>query len=93
MLGLSTDNDGAFINETLIEYCAKNRITFTRGRPRRSNDQAWIEQKNGAVIRKLTGHDRYQVKWPGLSTQEPVFFKVDSSPVFLASSAALEQRA
>ena len=60
MLGLSTDNDGAFINETLIEYCAKNRITFTRGRPRRSNDQAWIEQKNGAVIRKLTGHDRYQ---------------------------------
>ena len=33
------------------------------------------------------------VKWPGLSTQETVFFKVDSSPVFLVFSAALERRA
>jgi len=60
MLGFSTDNDGAFINETLIEYCAENGIAFTRGRPRRSNDQAWVEQKNGAVIRKLAGFDRYE---------------------------------
>jgi hypothetical protein len=60
MLGLSTDNDGAFINETLIEYCGDNGITFSRARPRRSNDQAWVEQKNGAVIRKLAGYDRYE---------------------------------
>ena len=33
------------------------------------------------------------LKWPGLSTQETVFFKVDSSPVFLVFSAALERRA
>ena len=24
-----------------------------------SNDQAWIEQKNGAVVRHFVGHDRY----------------------------------
>ncbi len=60
MLGFSTDNDRAFINETLIEYCADNGLVFSRARPRRSNDQAWIEQKNGAIIRKLAGYDRYE---------------------------------
>ena len=30
-----------------------------RSRPYRKNDQAWIEQKNGAVVRHFVGHDRY----------------------------------
>ncbi len=57
--GIDSDNDGAFINETLITYCADRGIEFTRSRPYRSNDQAWIEQKNGAVVRRFVGHDRY----------------------------------
>jgi len=36
-----------------------NGIDFTRSRAYRKNDQAWIEQKNGAVIRKFIGHERY----------------------------------
>ena len=52
-------NDGAFINETLIQYCADHGIEFTRSRAYRSNDQAWIEQKNGSVVRRFVGHDRY----------------------------------
>ena len=59
MLGLNTDNDSAFINDTLISYCTAHGIEFTRSRPRRKNDQAWIEQKNGSIIRKIAGHDRY----------------------------------
>lgn len=59
VLGIDSDNDGAFINETLLSYCQKAGITFTRCRPHHSNDQAWIEQKNGAVIRRMVGHDRY----------------------------------
>ena len=43
--GIDSDNDGAFINETLIKYCADHGIEFTRSRAYRSNDQAWIEQK------------------------------------------------
>ncbi len=31
---------------------------FTRSRAYRKNDQAWVEQKNGAVVRKLAGYDR-----------------------------------
>ena len=53
------DNDGAFINETLIQYCTDHGIEFTRSRAYRSNDQAWIEQKNGSVVRRFVGHDRY----------------------------------
>jgi len=58
LLGLDTDNDGAFINATVVAYCDKHSIEFTRSRPYRSNDQAWVEQKNGAVVRRLVGYDR-----------------------------------
>ena len=55
-------DDGAFINETMIQYCTDRGIEFTRSRAYRSNDQAWIEQKNGSVIRRFVGHDRYSSK-------------------------------
>ena len=48
-----------FSNDTLTEYCADWGIEFTRSRAYRKNDQAWIEQKNGAVIRRFLGHERY----------------------------------
>ena len=57
--GIDSDNDGVFINETLIKYCADHGIEFTRSRAYRSNDQAWIEQKNGSVVRHFAGHGRY----------------------------------
>ena len=56
--GIDSDNDSVFINETLIQYCADRGIEFTRSRAYRKNDQAWIEQKNGAVVRRLVGYDR-----------------------------------
>ena len=60
ILGFDTDNDGAFINDTVIDYCRDRGIEFTRSRPYRKNDQAWIEQKNGAVVRQLVGHGRLE---------------------------------
>ena len=57
--GIDSDNDSVFINETLIRYCAERGIEFTRSRACRKNDQAWIEQKNGSVIRRFVGYDRY----------------------------------
>lgn len=59
VLGIDSDNDSAFINDTVINYCSANGVEFTRSRPYRKNDQAWIEQKNGAVIRRFVGYDRY----------------------------------
>jgi hypothetical protein len=49
ILGFDTDNDSVFMNETVKDYCEANGIAFTRCRPYRKNDQAWVEQKNGAI--------------------------------------------
>lgn len=57
--GIDSDNDGAFINETLLAYCQEQNLEFTRSRAYHKNDQAWIEQKNGAVIRRFVGYERY----------------------------------
>ena len=60
MLGLDVDNDSAFINETMLAYCQEQGLEFTRSRAYRKNDQAWVEQKNGAVVRKLVGYGRLE---------------------------------
>jgi hypothetical protein len=60
MLGLDTDNGSEFINEMLIDYCESEQITFTRGRAYRKNDQCFVEQKNGSIVRQLVGYDRYE---------------------------------
>ena len=59
VLGIDSDNDSVFINGTLTRYCAYRSIEFTRSRVYWKNDQAWVEQKNGAVIRRFLGHERY----------------------------------
>ena len=60
LLGLDTDNDSVFMNETVRDYCEKAGIEFTRCRPYRKNDQAWVEQKNGAVVRRTIGYRRFE---------------------------------
>jgi hypothetical protein len=59
LLGIDTDNGGEFINMELAAYCEQEHITFTRGRPRKSNDQCYVEQKNGQIVRQVVGYDRF----------------------------------
>ena len=59
LLGFDTDNDSVFMNETVRDYCKAAGVEFTRCRPYRKNDQAWVEQKNGAVVRRIAGYRRY----------------------------------
>src|SRR5438874_4485985 len=59
ILGIDTDNGGEFINEVVIAYCEQERISFTRGRPYLKNDQCFVEQKNGAIVRQVVGYDRF----------------------------------
>jgi len=46
------------MNETLQGYCDQYRIEWTRSRAYDKNDQAWVGQKNGAVVRRLAGYGR-----------------------------------
>lgn len=58
--GIDTDNGSEFINETLVAYCAEHKIEFTRSRPWLKNDQAWVEQKNGSIVRRIVGYGRLE---------------------------------
>ena len=54
-----SDNGSEFINACLLGWCQRHQVRFTRGRPYRKNDQAWVEQRNGLLVRRLVGYDRY----------------------------------
>jgi hypothetical protein len=58
--GFDTDNGSEFVNDTVLAYCKESDIEFTRSRPYRKNDQAWVEQKNGSVVRRLVGYRRLE---------------------------------
>jgi hypothetical protein len=58
--GFATDNGSEFMNATVAAYCATHGIPCTRSRPYHKNDQAWVEQKNGAVVRRLVGYRRLE---------------------------------
>ena len=58
--GIDSDNGAEFINWHLKHWCERHSITFTRGRQYHKNDNAFVEQKNGDVIRKTIGYGRFQ---------------------------------
>ncbi len=60
--GIDSDNDAPFINDHFITYCQNNRLTFTRSRPYKKQDQAHIEQKNYSVVRKYFGYRRFDTQ-------------------------------
>jgi hypothetical protein len=62
LMGIDSDNGSEFMNQCFIDYCHDNKITFTRSRAYKKNDGCHVEQKNGNVVRRLIGYDRYASK-------------------------------
>ena len=69
LLGIDSDNGSEFINDLLYGYCLDEKITFTRSRPYKKNDQAHVEHtcpggrcqgKNWSVVRHTVGYDRWE---------------------------------
>jgi hypothetical protein len=58
--GIDADNDPAFMNALMEQWCdaPEQAIELTRSRAYQSNDQAWVEQKNGMRIRRVVGYER-----------------------------------
>jgi transposase InsO family protein len=56
ILGLHSDNGSEFINHMVAELLQKLWIEFTKSRANRTQDNALVEGKNGAVIRKHIGY-------------------------------------
>ena len=57
--GVDFDNDSAFMNDVVVPWCREQKLEVTRSRAYRKNDQAFVEQKNGAVVRRLVGYGRF----------------------------------
>jgi hypothetical protein len=58
--GVDFDNDSAFMNDVVVPWCREQGLEVTRARAYRKNDQAWVEQKNGAIVRRLVGYGRLE---------------------------------
>jgi len=62
LLGVDSDNGSEFINQCFYSYCHQEKLTFTRSRAYKKNDSCHVEQKNGNIVRRLVGYDRYTSK-------------------------------
>jgi len=60
--GFDCDNGSEFLNYHLLRYFTdhKPKISFTRSRPYRKNDNPHVEQKNWSCVRHLLGYDRLE---------------------------------
>ena len=58
--GVDFDNDSAFMNEVVVPWCREQKLEVTRSRAYKKNDQAFVEQKNGAVVQRLMGYGRFE---------------------------------
>ena len=62
ILNFHSDNGSEYINCLVAKILKKLLIEQTKSRSRRTNDNALVESKNGAVIRKHMGHSYIQKK-------------------------------
>ena len=77
--GIDTDNGGEFVNQVVLEFSKLHGVEFTRSRPYKKNDQAWVEQKNGSVIRRMVGYGRLE----GVAAAESLARLYSSSRLFV----------
>jgi len=56
------DSGSEFINYNLKNWCDEHNIDFTRSRPSHKNDNQYVEERNGHVVRKHIGYMRLDVK-------------------------------
>ena len=65
ILGFHSDNGSEFINHTVARLLEKMLVEFTKSRANRSQDNALVEGKNGAVVRKLMGYGHIAAEHAG----------------------------
>ena len=48
------------MNDIVVPWCRSRDVEVTRSRAYKKNDQAFVEQKNGAIVRRLVGYGRLE---------------------------------
>lgn len=61
LLGIHPDTGSEFINWHLKAWCERQSIELTRSEPGKKNDNMYVEERNGHVVRKYLGYLRFDV--------------------------------
>lgn len=56
--GVHPDTGSEFLNWTVVPWCKEAHIELTRSRPNHKNDNQYIEERNGHIVRKFVGYMR-----------------------------------
>ncbi len=85
--GFHSDNGSEYVNKVVAQLLDKLLVEFTKSRARKTNDNALVEGKNGAVVRKHLGYAHIPQKYarvinafnhdylnPYLNFHRPCFF-------------------
>ena len=56
------DSGSEFINHHVIAYAAETDLRMTRSRPYHKNDNCFVEERNGHVVRAYVGYERLDVR-------------------------------
>lgn len=67
--GFHSDNGSEYLNKVVARLLQKLLIEQTKSRSRRTNDNALVEGKNGAVVRKHFGYMHIPRKYAGLMNE------------------------
>lgn len=57
-----SDSGSEFLNYYFLEDSGQARITQTRSRSGKKNDNAFVEERNGHIVRKWIGYGRYDTQ-------------------------------
>lgn len=56
---IHSDNGTEYINAHLFRYTQREKLSFSRSRPNKKNDNCFVEQKNWTHVKKYVGYLRY----------------------------------
>ena len=59
MIEVHPDTGSEFVNWYLKDWCDTKEIVMTRSRPNHKNDNMYVEERNGHVVRKWIGYTRF----------------------------------
>jgi len=86
-----SDNGSEFINNALLAWCKQKGIILTRSRGGKKNDNCFVEQRNGATVRKHIGHLRYSGD-KGVAALQAVYTHYDNLFNFFYNGRKLVSR-
>ncbi|GAA4362550.1 DDE-type integrase/transposase/recombinase [Paeniglutamicibacter cryotolerans] len=96
-----SDNGSEFLNDAVTKWCDVQGIRMTRSRAHHSNDNPFVEQKNGDIVRRSAFNYRYdtpaelvllQELWPLVNLRKNLFLPTKKAVGYRLSKTGRQVR-